>query len=136
MPAASVEHTSETIFQGVKEILVEALGLDDGEVVLDARIPADLGAASIDFLDINFRLERHFQAKLPRAELFPRVGGQDNSDDILTTEVMQSIQEALHFETSFAHVTPNQSTIGDFFTVRVLCQALAHKFNVPWQDPS
>ena len=61
----------DEIFEKVKETLVDALGLDDDEVTPSARLKADLGAESIDFLDIVFRLEKNFSTKIPRNELFP-----------------------------------------------------------------
>jgi len=63
--------TRDEIFEKVKETLVDALGLDDDEVTSGARLKADLGAESIDFLDIVFRLEKNFNTKIPRNELFP-----------------------------------------------------------------
>jgi len=59
------------VFEKVKETLVEALGVDDDEVTPEASLTADLGAESIDFLDIVFRLEKAFGIKIPRGELFP-----------------------------------------------------------------
>ncbi|MCG3178862.1 MAG: Acyl carrier protein [Phycisphaerae bacterium] len=63
--------TREEVFAKVQETLVEALGVDDDEVTPDATLTGDLGAESIDFLDIVFRLEKTFNIKIPRGELFP-----------------------------------------------------------------
>jgi len=63
--------TEEQVFEKVKETLVDALGVDDDEVTSDATLTGDLGAESIDFLDIVFRLEKAFDIKIPRGELFP-----------------------------------------------------------------
>ena len=63
--------TQEQLFNTVREILVEALGVDDDEVTLDAKLAADLGAESIDFMDIVFRLEKAFGIKIGQSELFP-----------------------------------------------------------------
>ena len=59
------------VFEKVREALVEALGVDDDEVTPEAKIAADLGAESIDFLDITFRLEKAFDIKIPRGDLIP-----------------------------------------------------------------
>lgn len=61
----------EEIFSGVRDTLVEALGVDEDEVVGSATLTGDLGAESIDFLDVVFRLEKAFNIKVPRGELFP-----------------------------------------------------------------
>jgi acyl carrier protein len=66
------------ITEKVREALVDALGVDEDEVLATARIGADLGAESIDYLDIVFRLEKAFNIKIPRGDLFP--------DNILTSE--------------------------------------------------
>ncbi|MCK4683982.1 MAG: acyl carrier protein, partial [Pirellulales bacterium] len=55
----------------VQAALVDALGVDDDEVTPEATMVGDLGAESIDFLDIVFRLEKAFSIKIPRSELFP-----------------------------------------------------------------
>src|SRR4030042_2222036 len=61
----------EQIFQQVQEVLVDALGVDNEEVTPQATLMGDLGAESIDFIDIVFRLEKAFSIKIPREELFP-----------------------------------------------------------------
>jgi len=63
--------SEEEVFEKVKETLVDALGVDDEEVSPEATLTGDLGAESIDFLDIVFRLEKAFNIKIPRGELFP-----------------------------------------------------------------
>ena len=63
--------TEEDVLAKVRETLVEALGVDDEEVTTEATLTGDLGAESIDFLDIVFRLEKAFDIKIPRGELFP-----------------------------------------------------------------
>ena len=61
----------DEIYEKVKAALVDALGVDDDEVTPEATMVGDLGAESIDFLDIVFRLEKAFGIKIPRRELFP-----------------------------------------------------------------
>ncbi len=54
------------IYEKVKESVVEALGLDEEEVKPNALLFDDLGAESLDLLDIVFRLEKEFGIKIPR----------------------------------------------------------------------
>ena len=68
--------SEQEIFEKIRAALVDALGVDEDEVTPQATLVGDLGAESIDFLDIVFRLEKTFNVKIPRGELFP--------DDILT----------------------------------------------------
>ena len=64
--------TNAEIKDQVREALIEALGVDDEEVTDDAILTKDLGAESIDFLDIIFRLEKAFQIKIPKDDFFPQ----------------------------------------------------------------
>ena len=61
----------EEIYSKVQGVLVDALGVDEEQVKPSARLRQDLGAESIDFLDIVFRLERAFSIKIPRGEMIP-----------------------------------------------------------------
>jgi len=63
--------TREEIFDKVQNTLVDALGVDAEEVRGESTLTGDLGAESIDFLDIVFRLEKNFGIKIPRGDLFP-----------------------------------------------------------------
>ena len=56
----------KVIYEKVKESVVEALGVDDDEVTPEAVLFDDLGAESLDLLDIVFRLEKEFSIKIPR----------------------------------------------------------------------
>ena len=57
--------SEEDIFSKVQDALVDALGVDDDEVNNDATLVGDLGAESIDFLDIVFKLEKAFDITIP-----------------------------------------------------------------------
>jgi acyl carrier protein len=61
----------DEIYKKVQAVLVDALGVDEEEVTPNATLRGDLGAESIDFLDIAFRLEKAFSIKIPRGEMFP-----------------------------------------------------------------
>ncbi len=61
----------DQIFDKVQNTLVDALGVDAEEVSGESTLTGDLGAESIDFLDIVFRLEKNFGIKIPRGDLFP-----------------------------------------------------------------
>ncbi len=59
------------VVKNVQTIISQALKVDESKVRLDASLIKDLGAESIDFLDIVFRLEKAFKIKIPKGELFP-----------------------------------------------------------------
>src|SRR5258708_22465728 len=64
----------------VKNVLVQALGVEEDDVTQFATLLGDLGAESIDCLDIVFRLEREFMIKVPRGELFMEALFQHDED--------------------------------------------------------
>jgi acyl carrier protein len=59
----------DEVFSVVRTCFAEALGLEQDEVTLDAYVIDDLGAESLDFLDIAFRLEEAFVIKIPRGDI-------------------------------------------------------------------
>lgn len=61
----------DEIYKKVQAVLVDALGVDEEEVTPNAIIKDDLGAESIDFLDISFRLEKAFGIKIQKGEMMP-----------------------------------------------------------------
>lgn len=65
--AESIEKrwTREDVEKTLREILVDALGVDEEKVVPEASLVHDLGAESIDFLDIGFRVQQTFGVELP-----------------------------------------------------------------------
>lgn len=121
----------DEIMEKVREALVDALGVDEDEVVPTARISADLGAESIDFLDIVFRLEKAFNIKIPRGDLFP--------DNILTSE--EFVQNGKLTEKGLAELknrmphadlaefekNPNVQDIADLFTVEMIVRYVETK---------
>lgn len=119
--------SAEEIFEKVRETLVDALGVDEEEVTPKATLIGDLGAESIDFLDIVFRLEKNFDIKIPRGELFPENLATADSgfvvDGIVTTEGIAQLRQKMPYADvdSFAK-NPVVSKISDLFTVDMICR--------------
>ena len=65
----------QAVYGTVAETIADALGCDVGEVKPDASLIEDLGAESIDFLDMVFRLERAFKVKIPRGKIVENARG-------------------------------------------------------------
>ena len=112
----------DEIFAEVQEVLVDALGLDDDEVTSDATLMGDLGAESIDFLDIVFRLEKSFGIKIPREELFPAENVLSNPDFVsggkLTAGGLAELKEKMpHTDFSSFESDPDVNKMADLFTV-------------------
>lgn len=92
----------DQVFAVVQECFAEALGLDEDEVTLDATVIDDLGAESLDFLDISFRLEEAFGIKIPRGDIQRSAeeeaahGGEPfEIDGVLTAHGLSKLREAL-----------------------------------------
>jgi len=123
----------EEIFHTVQETLVDALGVDEEEVTSEATLKGDLGAESIDFLDIVFRLEKGFNIKIPRGELFPEdllnnpeyvEGGK------MTSAGMEKLKAAMpHADFSKLEEDPDVSRMPDLFTVDTLVRYVDSKVN-------
>ncbi len=112
----------DEIYEEVKEVLIDALGLDDDEVTESATLMGDLGAESIDFLDIVFRLEKSFGIKIPREELFPAESLINNPEYVSNGKLTESGIAELkakmpHTDTSAFQDDPNVNKLGDLFTV-------------------
>src|SRR5919106_2681200 len=79
----------DEIYSKVSATLVEALNVDEEEIKPTSTLQGDLGAESIDFLDIVFRLEREFGIKIPRNELFPESIFQGDPDFVKDGKVTE-----------------------------------------------
>ena len=122
--------THDEIFKKVQSTLVDALGVDEEDVTSDSTLFSDLGAESIDLLDIVFRLERNFGIKIPRGELFPEnisdpelaEGGK------LTEKGLAEIKSRLPFaDLSEFEKDPQVEKLMDLYTVDMLVQYVATK---------
>ncbi|HZT79436.1 MAG TPA: acyl carrier protein [Gemmataceae bacterium] len=124
--------TQEEIYQKVSATLVEALNVDEDEVKPEATLQGDLGAESIDFLDIVFRLEREFGIKIPRGELFPESIFQGDPDMVQDGKVTEKGLAELRAKMPFADLSdfekdPRVSHIGDLFTVELITRYIQGK---------
>lgn len=123
--------TDQEIFEKVRECLIDALGVEDDEVGPEAKLVGDLGAESIDFLDIIFRLEKIFDIKIPRGDLFPEdiLSGEGNIEDgKLTEKGLSQVREKLSFlDISKLEKNPRVSQISNLFTVKMIADYMKSK---------
>jgi acyl carrier protein len=123
--------TKEDVFAKVQTALVEALGVDDEDVVPTATMVGDLGAESIDFLDIVFRLEKSFGIEIPRSELFPEdilTNADYVKDGKVTAEGLQVLKKRMPFAdfTKF-EANPMVQDFGNLLTVNDMCRYIESK---------
>ena len=116
----------------VASVLVEALGVDEDDVIPEATLQGDLGAESIDFLDIVFRLEREFGIKIPRGELFPESVFQGNPEFVSEGRVTDKGMGELRLRMPYADLSRLEkdrrlSEIPDLFTVDLVTRYIMWK---------
>ncbi len=119
------------IIKQVKTIIAQALRVDEAKVTPDASLIRDLGAESIDFLDIVFRLEKAFKIKIPKGELFPEKlltdarfvkAGQVTAEGI---QELKNRMPSLDWESFAKH--PQVANLGNMFTVGMIVDYLSEK---------
>jgi acyl carrier protein len=124
--------TQEEIYEKVSATLVEALNVDEDDIQPTSTLQGDLGAESIDFLDIVFRLEREFGIKIPRGELFPESIFQGDPEFVQDGRVTAKGLEELCQRMPFADLSrfeknPEVSQIGELFTVDLIARYVEGK---------
>jgi acyl carrier protein len=124
--------TYDEIFQKVQSTLVDALGVDEEDVTRAATLRNDLGAESIDLLDIVFRLERNFSIKIPRGELFPEniSDPELTRDGKLTTKGLEELKQRMPYaDLSDFAANPEVEKMLDLYTVDTLVHYVAGKLS-------
>lgn len=123
--------TSDEVLTKVRAILVESLGSEESEVTPEASISADLGAESIDFLDIVFRLEKTFGIKINRGELFPSdilENAEYLQDGRLTQTGLSELRKRLPFlNLDKFEQNPAVKDFQMMLTVDDICRFVIHK---------
>jgi len=124
--------TKDEIYQKVAATLVEALNVDEDQVKPEATLQGDLGAESIDFLDIVFRLEREFNIKIPRGELFPESIFQADPEMVKDGKVTPKGIQELESKMPYAELgdfkkSPTLENIGNLFTVDLIVRYIQSK---------
>jgi len=128
----------QQIDEGMTEVLEEALGVDAEEVKPGATLTGDLGAESIDFLDIQFRMEKKFSTpahafKIEPGELFPENMLQDPTmvhNGKVTDAGMVILKQKLpHIDFTAFEADRNVKSLSEVFTVKSLCDFLERKLS-------
>ncbi|MEL6329313.1 MAG: acyl carrier protein [Planctomycetota bacterium] len=123
--------TREEIFEKVQGVVVEALAVDEDEVTPEATIFGDLGAESIDMLDIQFQLEQAFGFKIEQGEMFPDGVMQDEqyvADGKVTDKGLAELRDkAPHIDLSAIEADPKIERIREIFTVETVVRFVEHK---------
>jgi acyl carrier protein len=130
----------DQIFEKVRGVLEEALGADEDEITPDASLTADLGAESIDFLDIVFRLEKVFSTedqpfKILQGELFPEnlmENAEWVQDGKFTASGMTMLKERMpHVDFADFESNPDINKVAELITVDSIVNFVERKLNSP-----
>lgn len=123
------------VFPKVKNIIADVLVIDEEEVSLNSRLITDLGAESIDFLDLVFQLEKEFKIKIPRGQLEKNARGDLAEDEFekggtLTPEGLQALKNYLS-EVPSDQFKGNMKVneIPMLFTVETFCKLVVAAVN-------
>ncbi len=116
------------IFLKVQQTLAGALGVDESDITPEASLKRDLGAESIDFIDIIFRLEKAFDIKIPSGDLFPSHLLNDDrfvKEGVVTSEGLAELRTKLpYLELEEFSKDPQIVKLADCFTVKMLLRYL------------
>ncbi|MFC3908629.1 acyl carrier protein [Legionella dresdenensis] len=125
----------ESVYPKVREIIADVLVIDEDEIALNSRLIADLGAESIDFLDLVFQLEKEYGIKIPRGQLEKNARGALAEDEFekggaLTPDGMEALKNYLS-EVPAEHFKANLkvSEIPMLFTVETFCKLVISAVN-------
>lgn len=120
----------EGVYPKVREIIADVLVIDEADVSLQSRLIADLGAESIDFLDLVFQLEKEFGIKIPRGQLEKNARGHLAEDEfekggVLTSEGLVALKNYLS-EVPAESFKPSMKVneIPMLFTVETFCKLI------------
>lgn len=125
----------ESVYPKVREIIADVLVIEPEEVSRESRLIADLGAESIDFLDLVFQLEKEFSIKIPRGQLEKNARGELSQDEfeqggVITENGMTALKKYLS-EVPEDAFTDNMKTsdIPTLFTVETFCKLVVSAKN-------
>ncbi len=135
MPESAVI-TRDEIFDKVREVMEEALGVDEEEIKPESSLTRDLEAESIDFLDIVFRLEKSFSTddkpfKIEQGELFPENLMENPewvADGKFTDSGMVMLEESMpHVDFTAFQTDRDVNKVGELITVKSIVDFVARK---------
>lgn len=125
----------ESVYPKVRTIVADVLVIDEDEISQQSRLIADLGAESIDFLDLVFQLEKEFNVKIPRGQLEKNARGDLSEDEFekggaLTEKGMEALKNYLsEVPAEFFKSNMKVNEIPTLFTVETFCKLIVAATN-------
>lgn len=122
----------QTVYPRVAKIVSEVLAIDEEDIALKKRLITDLGAESIDFLDLIFQLEREFKIKAPLRQIEKEARGsltegEFEQNGLVTAAGMQVLKNQLsEIPAEFFKENMKVSEIPTLFTVETFCKIVVN----------
>jgi acyl carrier protein len=132
MASAITQDEINAVFPAVADMIADALGCDLAEVKPDVSLIQDLGAESIDFLDMVFRLERTYKVKIPRGKIVENARGtlteaEFEQNGVITEAGMTQLRAYLAEVPADRFKTPMKvKEIPRLFTPETFCKLVIH----------
>ena len=118
----------DNVYPKVREIIADVLVIDEEEIAKNHRLISELGAESIDFLDLVFQLEKEFAIKIPRGQLEKNARGDLTEEEferngIITPKGIQALKTYFN-EVPIEYFKPQLKVneIPTLFTVETFCK--------------
>ena len=125
----------ESVYPKVREIIADVLVIDEDQIQLNSRLIADLGAESIDFLDLVFQLEKEYGIKIPRGQLEKNARGDLTEDEfekggVLTPKGLIALKAYLNeVPVEFFKDNMKVNEIPMLFTTETFCKLIVAAVN-------
>lgn len=123
----------DDVMAKVTGVLEDALGVDEDEVTPQATLGPDLGAESIDYLDIVFRLEKAFDIKIDQAEMMPNDVLSDPqyvADGKITDKGIEELKAKMpHADLAMIEASRDVDDFEKVFTVDTIVKFVQTKLN-------
>lgn len=133
------------VFPNVAQTVADAIGCELEKVKLESSLIDDLGAESIDFVDIIFRLQRHFKVKIPRGKIVEEARGSVSEAEFEKAGVVSDVGVE-RLRVFLSEVPPERFTsplnvadIPRLFTVETFCKLVIRQLRttaVPAPGPA
>jgi acyl carrier protein len=122
----------QTVYPRVAKIISEVLVIDESKIAMTKRLIADLGAESIDLLDLIFQLEREFKIKVPLRQIEKEARGtlsdaEFEQNGVVTAEGMKTLSQHLtEVPAEFFKANLKVNEIPTLFTVGTFCKIVVN----------
>lgn len=122
----------ETVYPRVANIICDVLAIDEDKIAINKRLLTDLGAESIDLLDLIFQLEREFKIKIPLRQIEKDSRGsltdaEFEQNGVVTAVGMESLKKHLsEVPEEFFKANLKVNEIPTLFTVGTFCKIVVN----------